>query len=180
MTTPARSQSLQSYQSVLYGRAIHPDLFGLKVRRVVTQGDYKLECWLKPGAHLLRFEHAALCACELVTDRDDRLPGEGVVAAFLCAGEHEFEHDFARPGVTYMTSVQTETLTESLFLSTMDELLDDAERNEAMIHRWRDAAGPCLSVLDIQRFSREVHVQAYHLQSLGGLVLRTQTLFERH
>ena len=36
---------------------------------------------------------------------------------------------------------------------------------------------PSLSLLEMQRFAEEVHVQSYHLRSDCGLVLRTQTIF---
>jgi hypothetical protein len=33
-------------------------------------------------------------------------------------------------------------------------------------------------VLDVQRSPTDAHVQAYHLVATGGVVLRTQTIFE--
>lgn len=178
MTTPTRPNSLQTYQTVLYSRALHPELFALRGRRVVRHGAYELEAWVMPGSHLLRFEFGPLCACELVTDREDSLPDTGVVAAFLCAGEREFEHRFEPQRVTYMTNVQTETLSENLYWATLNEMNDYAREVDALVYSWEDDAGPNLSVIDTQRYSREVHIQAYHLQAHGGLVLRTQSIFE--
>ena len=34
-------------------------------------------------------------------------------------------------------------------------------------------------MLDMQRYHREVHVQSYHLVAQGGIVVRTQTIFEQ-
>jgi hypothetical protein len=47
------------------------------------------------------------------------------------------------------------------------------------MHHFSDSVGPCLSMLDIQRYNGEVHVQSYHLLAHPGLVLRTQTIFEQ-
>lgn len=177
MNTTAKSNSLQSYQVILYGRALHPELFSLKGRQVLRNGDYEVESWTMNGSHLLRFEYKTVCCCELVTD-NEKNPTQGVVSSFLCAGEHEFEHRFPKDRVNYMTSVQTETLSENLFATEFEELLDLGKKMNALIHRWNDDVGPCLSVLAMQALNREAHIQAYHLLANGGLILRSQTIFE--
>jgi hypothetical protein len=178
MSLPAKSNSLQSYQVILYSRALHPELFPLKARKVVRHGDYELEGWVMPGAHLLRFEYRKICASELMTDQEDHLPDSGVVTAFLCAGERDCEHRFQEEKVTYMATVQTETLSENLYAATFKEILGFSREVEGVIHRWDDEAGPCLSMLDLQRYNKEIHAQSYHLIAQGGIVLRTQTIFE--
>ncbi|MEX2217227.1 MAG: hypothetical protein WD749_00580 [Phycisphaerales bacterium] len=178
MSLPLKPNSLQSYQVILYNRALHPELFSLKGRKVIRHGNYEFEIWAMAGAHLLRFEKAALCACELVIGEDGKMPQAGIVTAFLCAGERDFEHRFEKDKVVYMTTVQTETLSENLYISTYDEMMDYARENDALVHRWQDEAGECLTVIDAQRYNREIHAQAYHLIAQGGIVLRTQTIFE--
>ena len=178
MSQQAKTTSLQSYQSVLYNRALHPELFALKHRRVVRGPNFEFEAWLMNGGHLLRFEHKTMCASELVTDQEGALPDAGVVAASLCAGERDFEHAFPRDGVTYLTTIQTETLSENLYASTLDEMLRFASEVNGLCTVWEDGAGKCLSLLDLQRYSKEMHAQAFHLQAQGGVVVRTQTIFE--
>lgn len=178
MTIPVKSNSLQTYQTLLYGRALHPEFFPIKARRVIKRSRYELELWVMAGSHLLRFEHGTMVASELVTDQEGNLPDQGVIAGFLCAGERDFEHRFDKARVTYMTTVQTETLSENLYRATFKEMEALARESGALIYHWEDEAGRCLSMLDMQQYNREVHVQAYHLMALGGLVLRTQTLFE--
>lgn len=179
METPAKINSLQTYQVVLYDRALHPEFFELKGRRVDQLNGFEFEAWLMHGGHVLRFELGGACACELVTDQDRGLPDAGVVAAFLCAGERDYDHAFKTGPLNYITTVQTETLAENLYLSTREELLAFGQESEALIHEWADEVGPCLSMLDTQRYSKEMHVQAYHLLANQGIVLRTQTIFEQ-
>lgn len=183
MNVPSKANSLQTYQTLLYSRALHPELFELRGRRVLRQGSYELEAWVMDGQHVLRFEHGSVCATELVTDQDSGLPEIGVVSAFLCAGERDIDHGFKNAAgdaviSKYMTTVQTEQLSENLFKATFEELSDHAVEQEAMMHRYEDETGACLSILDLQAFAREIHVQAYHLIASGGVVLRTQTIFE--
>lgn len=178
MEMPTRVNSLQTYQVILYDRALHPEFFDLKARRVENLNSSEFEAWLMGGAHVLRFEMGSLCACELVTDQQRGLPTSGVVEAFLCAGERDYDHSFKTAPVNYITTVQTETLAENLYLATFEELLAFGEECEALMHRWDDEVGPCLSMLDMQKLHREMHVQAYHLLANQGIVLRTQTIFE--
>ena len=177
--THAKPVSVGTYQLLLYRRALHPELFNLKGRRSVRHNAFELEAWLMQGSHLLRFSFGGFSACELVTFQEDGLPTEGAVTTFPCAGEHDFEHRFTPERVKYMATVQTETLSENLYNATYMEMLEFARETEAMVHRWPDGdGGRCMSLVEIQRFAREVHVQAYHLIAHGGFVLRTQTIFE--
>ncbi len=179
MDTPTKLNSLQTYQVILYDRALHPEFFDLKTRRVEKLNGFEFEAWLMNGSHVLRFEVGQHCASELVTDLDRGLPDTGVVAAFLCAGERDFDHPLSDGEINYITTVQTETLSENLYLTTREELLAFGRENEALIHQWDDEVGPCLSMLDMQRLSTQMHIQAYHLLANQGIVLRTQTIFEQ-
>jgi hypothetical protein len=81
--------------------------------------------------------------------------------------------------ITYMTSIQTETLSDHLYISTYNELLEHGRMCEGLMSLWTDELGRNnLSLIDMQRFSQEVHVQAYHCRSDCSLVLRTQSIFQ--
>ncbi len=197
MNLPTKPNGIQTYQIYLYRKALHPELFPLKGRRQLVHGAYEIEAWVMPGAHLLRFQHSKLCACELLTDQEGALPVDGAVTGFVCAGEHEFEHSFETERVRYLTSVQTEQLSDNLYQATYDEMTQFAQETGALIHAWTDAGaspnglngharsnghatqgGRNLSMLDVQRLTKEVHAQSYHLLAASGLVIRTQTIFE--
>lgn len=175
---PGRPNPLQSYQLMLYGKSLHPELFSPRARRSVKIGAAELEGCVMPGCHILRFEHKALSACECLIDHDFGLPEAGLVSRFLAAGEHEFEHRFERAGVNYMLTVQTESLSENLYLATYEELLDYGKEVNGLILQWNDPASKCLSMLDLQRYAKEIHAHCYHMVGNGGLVIRTQTIFE--
>jgi|GraSoiStandDraft_25_1057303.scaffolds.fasta_scaffold723174_1 hypothetical protein len=180
MNLPTKTNVLATYQVVLYSRALHPEVVPLKGRRVVRHGEYELECWVLPGTHMLRFEYKTLCISELLIDQEKAPSGGGVVASFLCAGEHDFEHKFPKDRVNYIATVQTETLSDNLFNATFDELSEWAKHNRALAHVWNDEGGRCLSVIDVQPQRTQVHAQTYHLVASAGLVLRTQTIFEHY
>jgi hypothetical protein len=162
----------------LYRRALHPELFRIRGRRTISHNGYEFEAWVMAGTHLLRFQNGSQCATELITDQEDGIPDRGIIAALPCAGERDHEQEYG-DSVKYVSTVQTEQLPESLYKATYDELIEFGRESEALIHEWKDDdGGRCASILDTQRYRREVHAQSYHLTAQGGLVLRTQTIFE--
>lgn len=181
-SSTAKSVSLPNHHLILYKRALHPELFSLRARRTLHQGAYELEAWVMQGAHMIRFQHRAFAATELVTNQDDGLPTNGAVATFPCAGEKDYEHPFPEGGLRYLTTVQTETLPENLYNATYQEMLTLADETDALLHTWAmpeaQGGGKCLSMLELQRYNREIHAQSTHMQACQGFVLRTQTIFE--
>lgn len=170
--------NLQAYRLILYKRALHPELFRVKGRRVIRHEGYEFEGWIMPGSHLMRFQFADHCGTELITDLEEGIPDRGVLAALPCAGERDHDHTFG-DRLKYCVTIQTEQLPESLYRATYQELTAFGVESKALMHTWNDDdGGRCASILDVQRFRNEVHAQAYHLIAAGGVVLRSQTIFE--
>ncbi|MBI1368097.1 MAG: hypothetical protein GC162_05525 [Planctomycetes bacterium] len=131
-----------------------------------------------PGGHVLRFQVGGECVSEAVIDHDTQLPQRGLILALPCLGEKEMDQKIEN-AVTYVTSVQTEQLSDNLFTASYNEMKDFAAETEAMRYEWLDVeGGQNLSVLDVQRYKREIHAQSYHLIGSAGFILRTQTIFE--
>jgi len=180
MATQTNATGFRTFQTVLYAGALHPELFELRSRRVFRLAEYELEAWVMNGAHAIRMVQDPFICTELVADEHfDGLPAAGQVEAVPCPGESEFEHLFTQQSVNYITTAQSETLSENLYRSTLDEMEDFVGEVGAVHHRWEDDAGPCLSLLDIECLNHEVQIQAFHLLAQGGVVLRTQTIIER-
>lgn len=178
MNAPIKSPSLQAYRLVLYRRALHPELFDIRGRRTIDYGEYEFEAWIMPGSHLMRFQHDTTTATEFITDHDIPLNERGLIADIQCAGEKDHEHPFSDK-LNYLVTVQTETLPQNLYTATYRELVEFGEESGAMMHLWQnELGGRCASILDVQRFRKEVHAQAYHLLANGGIVVRSQTIFE--
>lgn len=178
MNPPSKSSSLQAYRLILYRRALHPELFRVRGRRTLAHQAYEFEAWIMPGSHLMRFQYDGACATELITDQEEGIPDRGILAAMPCAGERDHEQAFGDT-IKYVSTVQTESLPDSLYAATYQELTAFGRENSALMHTWTEEdGGKCASILDVQRFRREVHAQSYHLMAHGGLVLRTQSIFE--
>lgn len=169
--------SLQAYTMLVYRKPLHPEFFGIAGRKRIEQDDFEFEGWIFPGGQVARFQTGNITVCEVVTDQVDNLPEKGLVANLPCAGERDFEKTFSN-SVTYMTTMQTETLSDHLYESTYREMLEYSREANALVHIPENQGGrPEMSVLDIQRSRDEIHVQGYHLRADCGLVLRSQSLF---
>ena len=178
MSIGHKSPNTQVLRMMIYRRALHPELFDLQARRTDRHGDYEVENWVAPSGHIVRFQHAGQVLTEAVLDSSDHLPETGLVHALPCLGEKDYEMEpDGRLG--YVTTIQTETLTDNLYLATLREMQDFARETGSLSYEWPDGAGvQCLSVLDVQKYKREFHIQSYHLLGATGLVLRTQSIFE--
>lgn len=178
MSIGHKSSNAQLFRLMVYRRALHPELFDLQGRRCYKHGEYEVESWIAPAGHVMRFQVDGQSLTEAVIESGDHLPEHGLVHALPCLGEKDFELE-PENRIGYVTTIQTESLTENLYTATLREMRDFAAEASGLIHEWKDADGsPNLSMLDVQKYKKEFHIQSYHLLGATGLVLRTQSIFE--
>ncbi len=185
MSVSSKSSNTQLFRMMLYRRALHPELFELKTRRTFAHGDYEADVWVVPTGHLIRFQVDQRSLTEVVMDRCDHLPELGLVHAIPCLGEKDYEmpRDAGDKNIGFVTTIQTESLSDNLYMTTLRELASyaDESSSKSICYQWGDPDGvPCLSLLDVQKYRNEMHIQSYHLTGSNGLVLRTQSIFEVH
>jgi len=178
MSLTNKSPSVQTYRLMLYQRPLHPELFGIQDRQAFTQSDYEVECWMIPGGHILRFQGGGQCLSEVVVDQGPQLPQRGLLQALPCLGEKELEES-VNDSVRYISSVQTELLSDNLYAATLAEMREFSKHHGTMHYEWVDAESSSnLSVFSVERYKKEVHTESYHLIGGAGFVLRTQSIFE--
>ncbi len=179
MSVSHKSFNAQLFRLMVYQRALHPELLNMQGRRLYRHGDYEAECWIAPSGHIVRFQVDSHAVTEVVIEKGDHLPELGLVHALPCLGEKDFTLDDDDAEIDYVTTVQTESLSENLYLATCREMHDFATEAHALMHTWHDEEGTeNMSILDCQKFKREFHVQSYHLIGPSSMVLRTQSIFE--
>lgn len=178
MNLGSKTTTLQTYSMLVYRKAVHPEFFGIAGRKQIEHGSCAFEGWIFRGGHAGRLQLGNLCVCEVVIDQANHLPDRGLVTTLPCAGERDHEERFGDQ-VLYMTTIQTETLSEHLYMSTYKEMVAHGRDSDSITTAWSDDSGrPNLSLLDMQRYRNEIHIQGYHLRSDCGLVLRTQSMFQ--
>lgn len=175
---PTKSSSPHAYAMLLYRRAVHPEFFGIEARRKVQHGDYEFEGWIFKGGHCIRFQYGAISFCEVVVDNPTSLPDRGLAGTLPCAGEHDHDEKITEE-INYMTSIQSESLSDHLYLGTYKEMLQHGRDSDSLMVAWTEPNGKQnLSLIDLQRFRNELHVQSFHLRAASGLVLRTQSMVQ--
>ncbi|MEX0654799.1 MAG: DUF2617 family protein [Phycisphaeraceae bacterium] len=178
MSIGHKSANTQVLRLMVYRRALHPELFDLQNRRTDRHGDYEVEVWVTAGGHVARFQTGGQVLTETVIDAGDHLPETGLIHALPCLGEKDFELE-PDGKIGYVTTIQTESLTDNLYNATLREMEDFVRETGSLSHGWTDRAGvACLTALDVQKYKREFHIQSYHLYGSSGMVLRTQSIFE--
>jgi len=179
MNVSSKSSNTQMFRMMIYCRALHPELFEIQRRTSCSHGPYNSELWIGKAGHVARFNLGGCTLVETVIEEGDHLPETGLVHALPCLGEKDYELE-ADPSKTigYVTTLQTELLTENLYAATYREMRDFAHEANALSYEWDAAGVPGLSVLDYQKYKSEFHIQSYHLVGASGLVLRTQSIFE--
>jgi len=189
-----KSSNIQMFRLMLYRRPLHPELFSIQARSVFRTSEYEVESWLMPAGHVVRFQHQDQTLTETVIESGDHLPETGLVHALPCLGEKEFEMtspqvedssgaaNSANPSSTlgYMTTIQTEALSDNLYMATYREMVDFAEETGALMYQWNEkvTGTVCLTILDSEKYKSEYQIQSYHLLGSNGMVLRTQSIFE--
>lgn len=179
MSVSSKSSSTQIFRLMLYRRALHPELIDLRSRRCHRHGDYEVETWIAPAGHIVRFNVGGQVYTEAVVEGGDHLPEAGLVHALPCLGEKDYELE-PTGRIGYVCTVQTENLTDNLYVATHREMVDFAQETAALSHAWsaEDSPHQNLSLIDVQKYKREFHMQSYHLLGASGTVLRTQSIFE--
>lgn len=177
MSVSNKSAQQQAFRMMLYNRPLHPELFKLQSRRADRHGDYDIESWITPAGHVVRFSANGHQLSEVVVDSGDHLPETGLLHALPCLGEKDYELA-EKSDLGYCITIQTESLTDNLYQSTLREMEDFARETGSLTYAWQDDTGRNLSLLDAQKYRREYHVQSYHLLAHNGTVLRTQSIFE--
>ena len=177
MQAPNKIISPQPYHLALFRSAVHPEFFEIEERIEIQHAGYDFEGWLFKGGHALRFEFEGTCATEIITPEPENLPERGHINTMQCIGERDHEQEFAER-LLVISSMQSEQLSDHLFGDTYDELRSFAHESNARIIERTENTFQHMSILDVQRYNKQVHVQGYHLQSEHGHVLRTQSIFE--
>lgn len=179
MNLSQKITNTQFARLMLYRRPLHPELFELEERRIDRHGEYEIESWIAPATHVVRFQLGRASLVEVVCFHSDHLPEAGLVHALPAFGEKDFDLEHPENNIGYVTTLQTETLTDNLYQATFREMRDFARETGAIAHEWADEDGALnMSILDGQKYRREYHFQGYHLIANGGFILRTQSIFE--
>ena len=105
------------------------------------------------------------------------MPSNGLIAELGCSGERNFDHELPELGLHYSVELTGERLGRADFQQVCFDLLSAAEDERAVVVRGTPGTmGDSVSVVEVARFSGEIHATAVHADATSGTVLRTVTL----
>lgn len=179
MAYSQRDIGVQTYQMLLYRTPVHPEFFKIGGRSHEQLANYEFEAWIHPGGHTVRFEHDGATVTEIVVPTSSVLPDRGILTTIPCVGEKDFDEIYS-DRISFVTSIQTESLSEHLYMGSYREMLEHGQGSEClMVYDEDKPTGlPDLSLVELQRYADQVHVQSYHFVGDGGFVLRTQSIMQ--
>ena len=179
MTTSPRDIGIQTHQLLLYRNPVHPEFFKIGGRIHMETATYEVEAWVHPGGHTVRFEFEGATVTEIVSPELQTLPERGVLTTIPCIGDKDFDEVYS-DRISYVTSIQTENLSDHLYMSSYQEMLEHGQQQpDCLMMPGADNTGlPSLSVIELQRYADQVHIQSYHFCGKSGFVLRTQSILQ--
>jgi hypothetical protein len=163
---------------LLCQRTLHPELFKILASEQVARRAYEANIWLVEGGHVISFTAGKSMLSEVIVSNPDPLLERNVLQSIPCRGEKN--HEMVVGDIRYMISTQEETLTQTLYDASRQEIVTYAAKRELMSAETPATAdgGGFLSVLDIERRSHMLLVQSFHLSDDNLMVIKTQAIIE--
>ncbi|MEX0703322.1 MAG: DUF2617 family protein [Planctomycetales bacterium] len=163
----------------LYGRSVHPELFGTRAAVRVQRDDFSASLRLCDEGHAIGFRFGSFTVTEVATTRLHALPRRKRLLERKLHGFRDVAHAFDC-GIRYWTSYQVERLDPDVFLNVHEELSVDCGR-ATVAHRFgpgnRLAPAP-LSLMRCEATGDSLLVHAFHTFPDECAVVRAQSLFE--
>lgn len=163
----------------LYGRSVHPELFGARAATSLCRDDFSATLRICDEGHAVAFRFADLTVTEVATTKQHALPKRKRLFERKLVGFRDVAQTF-EGGLNYWTSCQVERLDPDVFLNVHEELWADCPR-ATLAHRFggghRLAPAP-LSLLRCDAAGDGLLVHAFHTFPDECAVVRTQSLFE--
>lgn len=177
--TKPPKQRVEELHFCLYQRAIHPELFDIRMVRRIEQPRYQAEIWLLGLSHVVCVQSGDQILTELIAEDPEMLPKTGLALSFRFRGERDHAQSFGE-GMNYILSTQVERMTPQLFPATHKDYVHYAQNREMFLSfdDWaHDDLAP-FSFVDFDARDHEFHVHAFHAFPEEMTLLKTQSIFE--
>lgn len=171
---------MEELQFCLYQRAIHPELFRIKMVKRIEQERYQAEIWIVDLAHVIMVQCGDQILTELITEDPELLPKTGLAASFKFRGERDHAQSF-NDDFKYILSTQVERMTSQLYPATHRDYVHYARNRKLFVSydEWttEDGLTP-FSFVDFDARDHEFHVHVFHAFPEEMTLLKTQSIFE--
>jgi hypothetical protein len=163
----------------LFGRSLHPELFGVHKSRLLERGDYRVKIDITSAGHVITWRYRGLTLTEVACSAQHPLPEKRRLLSYRLRGERSDRVE-CRAGIVYQMSFQLEPVAPEIFWAFQEELTRDGERNGLLCtfdSSGRMALG-ALSYINAELRNRSVLIQAFHTFPDDYAIVKTQSVFE--
>lgn len=163
----------------LYGRVLHPELFEIRARRLISRGGYTVTLLITTAGHVVTWCRDGLTLTEVAAGSSHPLPQRRRLLSHRLGGERSDRVE-CRGGVRYQTCFQLETLDHDLFWTFQQELVAQSAKR-GLTHRFEAPARldvGAFSWIDVETRPRSLLVQTFHTFPDDRAIVKTQSLFE--
>src|SRR3954469_12903823 len=116
----------------LFGRALHPGLFGGHKTRTVQRGEFSARLDITTAGHVITWRYRGLTLTEVATSAQHPLPERRRLLSYRLKGQRSDRVE-CRGGVVYQTNFQLEPVPPEVFWTFQEELSQGGER-QGLIH----------------------------------------------
>ena len=165
---------------LVYDRGLHPELFGLDLRRSRTLGGIEVQMWLlSGGGHLIAASNNGKTVTEIACFPSKTLPDRGLVERLPCKGDKQYEKAVGTE-FQYYLALNEEHVTDALFDNSVTELIRLGQEQAGMISHKKNELGQTeyLSILVATLHRRAIHIEGFHLLGEPRVLVRTQSIIE--
>lgn len=163
----------------LFGRSIHPELFGVCASRLIERENYRLQINVTSAGHWLSFAHDELLISEVCASSHHPLPQQNRLFSQELRSNHE-QHRLVEDRIQYQSRFQIEGVNPRLFVTIAQQLKDQGQC-EGLVHQF-DSSGRmaigAISYINIQAFSKKVLVRSLHTFPDTCAVVKSESTFE--
>ncbi len=164
---------------MVYSRALHPELFEIHHDHRIVKEHYEVQMWITGLSHLIGFYREDAAVTEVIAGVDAMLPHRGKLMSLPFRGERDEQFDHA-DGIRYLTSFQTEQMSQRVYAKTHQDLLDQADQRGLFVPfpQWASNSVAPFTYVDYEAKPGQLHVFAYHAFPEERTLIRTQSIFE--
>ncbi len=163
---------------LLYGRAIHPELFNACASRTIVRDNYSLDLNITSDGHLIVFKHAGLILAEVSAGTLHPLPQKRQLINHSINSMQQDELLF-RDRISYRCEFQRERVSLQTVLAIQQQLSTNSTC-EGLVHCFQSSgriAFGAISYIHVQAFRVHVQVRSLHTFPDTCSIVKSQSTF---
>ena len=163
----------------LYGRALHPELFVVLKTREIERNGFTAKIDLTSAGHVVTWRYQGLTLTEVAAASHHPLPQRRRLMSYRLRGGRTDRIE-CRDGICYEVRFEMEPVAPALFWTFQQELSDDDESRQGLLHRFESSgrfALGAMSYINVETRHGKMLVQAVHTFPDDCAIVKSESQF---